>query len=234
MTGGNWRVRREYATLAHSLHRFVEGNAVALDDLARQFERQKRGMTFIEMKYRWSKPELLQQTNAANAQHHLLHQARFPIAAIEVARDQSIDFIVLRNVRIKQVKLHAANICTPDSRRDGAATHYHLNQQRLALFIVDALQRQLVNVIFAIFLFLQIVAAQALTEISEAIKQTESNQRHIQIARGLQMIAGENAKSARVERQRIVHAKLSAEIRDGCLRANVRRQRQLRPGPAVA
>jgi hypothetical protein len=51
-------------------------------------------------------------------------------------------------------------------------------------------------VILAIFLFLQIIAAQALAEISEPVKQTNRDQRHIQIARRLQMIASQNAEPA--------------------------------------
>ena len=44
------------------------------------------------------------------------------------------------------------------------------------------------------------------------------------------MIAGEDSQSARIERQRVVHAILGAEISDRILASDFGRQLQLRPG----
>src|SRR5216684_2040435 len=48
------------------------------------------------------------------------------------------------------------------------------------------------------------------------------------------MITGEDSETARIKRERIVHAELGTEIRDPVLLADMSRQRELGPGPGVA
>ena len=60
-------------------------------------------MTLVEMKYARLKPELSEQSRAADSEHLLLHQTSLAIAAVKVARHQAIDLFVFRNVGVQQI-----------------------------------------------------------------------------------------------------------------------------------
>src|ERR1041384_2389977 len=135
------------------------------------------------MKHRRFKTQTVKQANSANTQHHLLHETRFPIAPVQMTCYQSIDWLVFRNVRVEQIKLHATNIGAPDSRMHNPAAHADLNQQRLTLLVIETLQREFIDVVLSILLLLPIVTSHALTKVTEAIKQTDGHEREIQITR---------------------------------------------------
>jgi len=59
------------------------------------------------------------------------------------------------------------------------------------------------------------IAIEALAEVSLAIKQAHANQRDSEVGGALDVIAGENSKSAGIHRKRFVHAKFGGEISHG-------------------
>jgi hypothetical protein len=60
-------------------------------------------------------------------------------------------------------------------------------------------------------------AVERLAEIAFAIQETHGDQRKVEIARRLEMVAGQNAESARIEGQAFVDTELGAEIRHHAL-----------------
>ena len=73
MTRRHGCMRGEDAAFAHAGGSFGKGHALARDYLLRQLERKKRRVTFVQMEDSRFESELLQQPNAANPEHHLLH-----------------------------------------------------------------------------------------------------------------------------------------------------------------
>ena len=59
------------------------------------------------------------------------------------------------------------------------------------------------------------VGVEALEEVALGVEQPDGDQRHAQVRRALQVVAGEHAEAARVDRQRLVQAELGREVRHG-------------------
>ncbi len=64
-----------------------------------------------------------------------------------------------------------------------------------------------------ILFLLPALAIQALAEVALAVEQADSDQRNIEVGRALDVIAGEHAQAARVNRQRFVQPELGREVR---------------------
>src|ERR1044071_7110614 len=63
-------VSGEDTLLFHSLHRACERLFFRLHDLARELERKKSGVTFVQMKDVWRHAEFSQQSNATDTKQH--------------------------------------------------------------------------------------------------------------------------------------------------------------------
>ncbi len=129
MPGRDRRVGRKHAPLAHATGGFSKTHTLAFDQLPREFEREKSRVPFVEMTDAGIDSEPLQQTCAADSQHHLL------------SCHQAIGRFILSHVGIQEVKPDAADIRAPHSRAHRSATHHNFYQQRLFGFVIDAVQR---------------------------------------------------------------------------------------------
>src|SRR5437870_2466089 len=163
-------------------------------------------MTFIEMKDRRLNLQVVQQADAPDSKRHFLYQTRFPIAAVKMPGNQAIDFFILADIRVEQIKLNPANVCLPDARANGSAAHRDFNKQRDAIACPHQFKWEFADVALAISFFLPALRVYALLEIAIAIKQTNRNQRQIQVTSRLQMIARQNAQATRIQRQRAMDA----------------------------
>ena len=65
-----------------------------------------------------------------------------------------------------------------------------------------------------VVLVLPAVAIEPLPEVALVVVQPDADQRHAEIGRRLDVIAGEDAEAAGVDRQRLVQAELGGEVRD--------------------
>ncbi len=141
MPGRDRCVGRKHAPLAQATGGFSKTHTLAFDQLPREFEREKSRVPFVEMTDAGIDSEPLQQTCAADSQHHLLDQTSFAIAAVKVSCHQAIGRFILSHVGIQEVKPDAADIGAPHPRAHRSATHHNFYQQRLFVFVVDAVQR---------------------------------------------------------------------------------------------
>jgi hypothetical protein len=76
---------------------------------------------------------------------------------------------------------------------------------------------------------------QVLPEITLVVEQADRDERHAQVAGGLDMVARQHAQAARVDGHRLVDAELGREIRDGLRpqHAHVRRAPGLGAGQVL-
>ena len=193
----------------------METDAFGFSDFARQLKREECGVTFVQMKDVRLDVQATKQAHAADSKQHLLHDARLAVAAVEMPCHKAVCLFILFDVCVEQVERDAPDINAPRLRFDIAATHQDFDVDGRALFIFDLLNRKHVWMSFTVVFFLPAVASQALTKISVAIEQPDSDERHTQIARGFQVIAREHPQPAGIERQRVVYAVLCAEVCDG-------------------
>ena len=65
-----------------------------------------------------------------------------------------------------------------------------------------------------VLLRLAALLVEALPEVAAAVEQADADERHAELGGGLQVVAGEDAEPAGVDRQRLVDAELHAEVGD--------------------
>ena len=224
------RVRREQRGLRDVGPRRLEGQPLAAHEQRRALERQERRVPLVHVVARRTQVHGAQQAHAAAAQHDLLLDPHLALAAVEVARDRAVLFAVLRHVGVEQVERHAADARAPRAQHDLATRHRHAHLERAAVGPADEVDRQLGRAVLPVDGDLLAVARELLLHVAEAIEQPDADQRHVQVARGLEVVAREDAEAARVDRQRVVHAELRREVGDRVLAVERRRRRVVAHG----
>ena len=89
------------------------------------------------------------------------------------------------------------------------------HHDRPAVFPDGGFHGKLVDIGLQVLFALPAVAIEALAEISLAIKQAHADERNAEIGGALDVIAGQNSKSSRINRKRFVHAEFGGEIGHG-------------------
>ncbi len=92
--------------------------------------------------------------------------------------DGSVVLRVHVEVGIKQIEFHAAYIHTPDVAVDDSSGVGHLQNHRVAVFIENLLNRELIEVLGLVVGNLLTVDAEALCEVAVAIEETDSSHVH--------------------------------------------------------
>src|SRR5215510_11587851 len=95
--GGNRRVRRKYGRRADEIGGFVEAHPT-LDQGANALEHEKRSVAFIGVEDGWAYSQTFEHAHAANAQNHLLSNARLLVAAVQPGREVAVPGIVFFNI----------------------------------------------------------------------------------------------------------------------------------------
>ncbi len=90
----------------------------------------------------------------------------------------------------------------------------NLHHDRPAILSDSRFHRQLVDVGLEILFVLPAIAIQALTEISLPVKQAHADQRNTKVGSALDVVAGQNSQSARIDGERLMDAKFGGEISD--------------------
>ena len=86
-------------------------------------------------------------------------------------------------------------------RQRNAVAHGRLNRQQPAVDV-------------DVVLLLPAVGVEPLTKVALVVIEPDAHERNAEIGRALQVIAGEDAEPARVDRERLVKAELGGEVRD--------------------
>src|SRR6185503_300333 len=148
------------------------------------------------MKHARCDAEFAQESDAADTKQHLLHDARFTIAAVKMSCDPAIGFDILGNVRVEKIKRHSPDVRSPNLGQHVSLANQNSDPHRRVIRIADQLNRQIVREGFAVVLFLPTIVAQPLAKVTVTIEQAYCDEWQTKIAGGLKMIAGEYAESA--------------------------------------
>ena len=90
----------------------------------------------------------------------------------------------------------------------------HVNDLLLAVGIVGGLDGQRVEIVFEVAFLLPAVGVQVLAEIAELIEQRHADERQVEIARRLHVIARKHAEAAGIDRQAFGESVLGGEVGD--------------------
>jgi hypothetical protein len=88
------------------------------------------------------------------------------------------------------------------------------DQHRSAVGRGEQPQRQALRVQRRVVLLLPAVQGQRLAEVTGPVEQPDADQRHAEVGRRLEVVAGQHAEAAGVVRQHLAHAELHREVAD--------------------
>ena len=209
------RVRREHDLRRDSAQRFGGADAFGRHALARQLERGKRAVSLVEMDDTRRDAERRQRLDPAHAKQQLLADADAIVAAVQPRCQAAILGLIAVDVGIEQQERVSADGQLPHARDERARARVDADRDRLAARVYRRLERQQRAVDVAVVLLLIARQIESLREISLVVVQPDADERNAEIGRRLDVIAGEDAEAARVDRNRFVQAELGREIRDG-------------------
>ena len=203
---GHRGMRGEYGGCPDQLARGLVGQFIRLHQVTYALQRQKSGVPLVHMADRGFDPENLQCPNAANAEQHFLPDAHILVAPIELGGDHAVVRRVFRDIGIQQIERHAPHLHAPDLSGHIMSGHFHDDPKGIAPGVALEVHGHIIPVVFGIEFLLPSVPVQILLEIALAIEQAHGDQRNSEIAGGFKVISGENAQSAGVNGQALVHA----------------------------
>ena len=170
-------------------------------------------MPLVHVEHRRLEAERAQRAHAADAEHELLPQPVRAVAAVEPVGDRARPVRVAVDVGVEQVERHAADLRAPDLRAHGderAVVVRDLDGDGRAL----ERERQPRRVVLRIALALPVGLVELLAEVALAVEEPDADERHAEVGRRLQVVAGEHAEPARVDRQALVEPELAREVGD--------------------
>ena len=198
VAGGHRRVRGEDGRALDVRERVGCRHAVG-DERAHAFDREERGVALVHVEDGRVDAQRGECTHAADAEQQLLFDAVLAIARVQRVREQ---------FDLEQVERDAADVLAPDVRAQRLAVQLDVDRDGLAdepgSLRVDALVR----------LGLATGVVDALAEVAPAVEQPDADERDAELGCRLQMVAGEDAEAARVDRQVLGEPELHGEVRD--------------------
>ena len=212
--GGHRRVGGEKVPRSRDGQRDVEGLCGLLHETAGAFQHRKSRMPFIQMTDFRLDAKRTKQSPAADSEQQFLLEAQLRSAAIQLAGNPAMRGEVRRVVAVQQVKLYSADLNLPGAQPDRVTGQGDLQPQPLAVRLAQRRDRQLSGVVIRKEGLLRAVLVDHLAKIALLVQQSHADHRHAQIAGGFELIAGDIAKSARVDGQRFAQHEFHAEIGD--------------------
>ena len=161
---------------------------VGVEDLRRRDARERRVR--------------LDRARAADAEQQLLQQSVLAAAAVEAIGDAAELLDVLLHIRVQQQQRDAPDREAPDAGVQRAALGEREHDLRGgSVRVPQHAHGQAVRIEHRIALLLPAVARDRLAEVAGAVEQSDADDRDAEVGGALQVVAREDAESARVLRQ---------------------------------
>ena len=197
---------------ADDLLGLAEPDAAFLHQEPNTFQGQEGGMPLVHVAHVGEDPQGAQGANAADPQQDLLQYAHLLIAAVELGRDQAIIGAVFLQVGVQQVERHPADLHPPDVHLESARAELKLHTERSPLFVPLQGQRQVVEVVLRVVLLLPSLIVEILAEVTLTVEQAHPHQGQPQVGGRFEVVSGQDAQTAGIDRQRLVQAELHGKI----------------------
>ncbi len=198
VAGRDRRVGREDRRRPDLLERLGDRHP-PLDERAHALEHEEGRVALVEVEHGRPDAQRFERADAADAEQQLLADPVLAVAAVQRVGEP---------VDLEQVQRHGADVLAPDGRDDGLAGEVDRDGHRLA----DEAGRDRVDRVVLLRLAPGLV--DALREVAPAVQQPDADDRHAELGRGLEVVAGEDAEPAGVDRERLLDRELHAHVRD--------------------
>ena len=170
---------------------------------------EETGVTFVGVEHIGVDAECLERADATDPEEQLLLQAVLDIASVESIGDRPQLRRVLVDVCVEQIERHAADIGPPHLRNERMAGKIDRHAHAIASGQCHAERIQV-----GIPLLLPALRVERLAEVAVPVQESDTDERHTEIAGRLQMISGQHAESAGVLRKGFGDAELGREVRN--------------------
>ena len=186
-----------------------------------------------------------QGADAADAEQDLLAEPVLGGAAVEAVGHVAVVVGVALDVGVEQQQRHATDLGDPDlGEQVGPVGLGDGDHGAVAVLLAEQRDGQLVGVEDGVLLELPALAGERLLEVAGVVEQADADERHAEVAGGLQVVTGQDAETAGVLRQHRGDAELRGEVGDpgrclaarpcGSTTARRRGRRRGRPSPPRA
>jgi hypothetical protein len=212
-------VRGEHRARPAHLDRLVEAQP-RLRVLADPLQAEEAGVALVgvedlRLRMAGQRAERPHRPHSPHSQQQLLPEPVLAPATVEPVGDLPQGGLVLLHVGVEQQQRHPAHLGQPDLR----GQHPALGQRdgdpdRRPAVLPQQRQRQPVRVGPRVMLLLPAFRGQRLAEVAVPVQQPHPDQRHAQVARGLEMVTGQNAEPAGVLGEGAGDAVLRREVGD--------------------
>ena len=136
-------------------------------------------------------------------------------AAVEAVGDAAHLLGVRRRLGVQQQQRDAADVGDPHAGVQlPVAGQVERDLDRRAVGVAQEGEAEAVGVEQRVALALPAVVADRLAEVAGAIEEADAGERHAEVGRALEVVAREDAETARVLGERAVDAELGGEVRD--------------------
>ena len=226
MPAGHRGVGGEDRARPRQLERLVEGEArrhVLPDPLqAEESGVPLVGVEHLGLGVAGDLAEGAHRADAADAEQQLLPEPVLAPAAVQPVGHLVQRGLVLLHVGVEHQQRHPADLGQPHLGGEQLALgQRHLHLHRLAAGGPQQRERQAVRVVGRVALRLPAVGRQRLGEVPVPVEQADADDRHAEVAGRLQVVARQDAETARVLREHGGDAVLGREVGD---RARQRRR----------
>ena len=156
----------------------------------------------------------LEEPPSADAEEYLLGEPELLALSVKLARDPPMGGEVGRVVAVEEVEPRVAHPDLPGAHPDGIAGQGDLKAQQLTVRLAQGPYRELPGVVVREEGALGPVPVYGLPEIALLVEQADGYDGQPQVARRLELIAGDVAEAAGVNGERLAQHVFHAEIGD--------------------
>ena len=171
-------------------------------------------MTLVQVEDARHDVQSMQCLQAPDAEQELLADPHTYVAAVEPRRQSAILRRVALDIGVEQQQGAPPDGRLPDPRAQRPVAGLDLQRDRLAVRPHGRLERQLGDIHLRVFLLLPAGGVEPLTEVALAIEQSDTDERYSQVRGALDVVAGQHAQPAGVDRQRFVDPEFGREVGD--------------------
>ena len=214
VSGGHRGMRGENRVRRHGFECGGEIEAERRYLVADPLQDLERRVSLVDVPHRGFDTERAQRAHAAHAKNDLLLDAHGAIAAIEAVSNIPVGRRVLVEVGVEKVQVNEAAAGLPDLAHDPASRQLDLDAHVGAVRSQDGAYRHVVEIGVEVRRVLVAFEIDGLDEIALLVEQSHRDEGQSHVARGLAVVAGEDAQAARVNRKTLVKSELGAEVRD--------------------
>ena len=160
-------------------------------ELAHPLQPEEAGVPLVGVEHLRLEPHGLQGADAADAEEDLLADAVLGVASVEPIGHGSARRRVAVDVAVEQEQPHPADVGAPDLRLEALASQVDGHPGAVA-----AREGKCVGVQLGEPLLLHAVDRQELAEVARPVEEAHADQGHAEVARRLEVVAGQHAQAA--------------------------------------